>query len=895
MKRFGLLLSAIVINVALFAQNFTPGNLVVYRAGDGANPLINTGSPVFIDEYTIAGTLVQSVAMPTAAAGGNFPFSCSGTATSEGLISQSVDGKYLLLTGYSVMTYSSSLSGSTSAAVPRIVGVVNETGSINTSIALGDFSSGNSPRGVASTNGTDIWVTGGAGGVRYVTSATTSQQLSTTVTNIRGVSVVNGQLYISTSSGSTVRMGTVGTGTPTTSGQTITNLPGIPASTGSPYGFLFADMDAGTAGVDVLYVADDTPGTIIKYSLVAGSWVSNGTVTAAGIRGLTGFTYSNRVYLYGTTGASSGTGGGTIYALNDNAGYNAAISGTVSSITTLPASSQKAFRGIAFAPFTVVSVTDPSNQTVAAGAGTATFSVTASGTMPTYQWYENGAPIANGGMYAGATTATLTVTNAGAIMNGNTYYCVVSNGTGYFPAGSTATSNAATLTVTGGCIPTTTNNPQTICNGDSYTINGNNYTSAGTYHDTLTDISGCDSIIVTQLTVNPTYSINNPQTICAGDSYMFNGNTYTTAGTYHDTLTSMSGCDSIIVTQLTVNPVYSVNNPQQICGGSSYTINGHTYTMAGTYNDTLTSISGCDSVVITQITVVTNFTTNNPQAICQGDSYTFNGNTYSVAGTYNDTLSSVAGCDSIIVTQLTVNPIPSVSASNSGPACENGTINLNAVTTGVSYSWTGPNSFSSSLQNPTLTSVTPAMSGTYSILVTDVNSCQSQATTNVVVNPLPIATAGSNSPVCESGQIDLTSTGGILYAWAGPNGFTSTSQNPSIPNATLAMSGTYMVTVSDANGCANTTIAVVTVQTCVGLQQISTTGKQISIVPNPNNGIFTIQSDEELGAVEIYNGIGQLVLKQISKSRSLEINMSEQHAGIYYVKVAGRSLKVVKQ
>ena len=73
----------------------------------------------------------------------------------------------------------------------------------------------------------------------------------------------------------------MGTGTPTASGQTLTSLPGFPTS-GSQYGFFFADLNAGVAGLDTLYVADDTStvgiGGILKYSLVCGSWPANGIV-----------------------------------------------------------------------------------------------------------------------------------------------------------------------------------------------------------------------------------------------------------------------------------------------------------------------------------------------------------------------------------------------------------------------------------------------------------------------------------------------------------------------------------------------------------------------------------------------------------------------------------------
>ena len=208
------------------------------------------------------------------------------------MLTLSADGRYLILAGYDAPIPSNVLAGTTGATVPRVVGRVDASGTVDTSTGLTDFASGNNPRAAASTDGLDLWVAGGAGGVRYATfGSTTSTQLSTTVTNLRSVQIFNGQLYVSDSSGSAVRLGTVGTGLPTTAGQILTNLPGFPVA-GSPYGFFFADLD-GASGVDTVYVADDTgtsPGGITKYSLVSGSWVSNGTVGSAtdAYRGLTG-------------------------------------------------------------------------------------------------------------------------------------------------------------------------------------------------------------------------------------------------------------------------------------------------------------------------------------------------------------------------------------------------------------------------------------------------------------------------------------------------------------------------------------------------------------------------------------------------------------------------------
>lgn len=195
---------------------FTNGNLVVYRVGTGSAALASSATAVFLDEYTTAGgSPVQSIAMPTAASGGNHILTASGTATTEGLLTRSTDGQYLMLTGYDAALGTASITSSASATVNRVIGRVDAAGNINTTTALNDAATGSNPRSATSTNGTDLWISGGAGGVRYTTlGSTTSTQLSTTVTNLRQANIFGGQLYVSTQSGTAVRLGTVGTGTP---------------------------------------------------------------------------------------------------------------------------------------------------------------------------------------------------------------------------------------------------------------------------------------------------------------------------------------------------------------------------------------------------------------------------------------------------------------------------------------------------------------------------------------------------------------------------------------------------------------------------------------------------------------------------------------------------------
>ena len=324
---------------------FTAGNIVVYRVGNGVASLNSNAAAVFLDEYSPAGTLVQSIAMPTTVSGADKRLTASGTATSEGFLTRSVNGEYLLLAGYDVAVGTGSITTSTSASINRVIGRVDSSGAIDTSTALSDAISGGNPRSAASTNGTDLWISGNSsgGGIRYTTlGATTSTQISSTPTNLRVLGIFDGQLFLSSNTGA-FHLSTVGVGTPTTSGQTITNLSGFPI-TGSHYGFYFADLSPIVSGIDTLYIAEDTANQIQKYSLVGGNWTSNGAISLSFVRGLTAVVVGTSVTLYVTAGSSTTT----LQTLTDTSGYNATITGTLSTLATAAAST--AFRGVALAP-----------------------------------------------------------------------------------------------------------------------------------------------------------------------------------------------------------------------------------------------------------------------------------------------------------------------------------------------------------------------------------------------------------------------------------------------------------------------------------------------------------------------------------------------------------------
>jgi gliding motility-associated-like protein len=403
----------------------------------------------------------------------------------------------------------------------------------------------------------------------------------------------------------------------------------------------------------------------------------------------------------------------------------------------------------------------------------------------------------------------------------------------------------------------------------------------GVYSVTVTDGNGCQAQGTTSVTINPlpVPVVGNNSPVCVGAAinltasggtgYAWTGpNAFTSAsqnpsipsataamaGTYSVMVTDASGCQAQGTTPVIVNPlpVPVVGSNSPVCagatinltasGGTGYAWTGTnafaaaiqnpsiasaTLAMAGTYSVTVTDGNGCQAQGTTSVTVnplpVPVVGSNSP--VCVGDNinltassgtgYAWTGPnafasatqnpsiasaTLAMNGIYSVTVTDGNGCQAQGTTSVTVNPLPVPIVGNNSPVCVGATINLTA-SGGTGYAWTGPNAFASATQNPSIASATLAMGGTYSVTVTDANGCHAQGTTSVTVNPLPVPVVNNNSPVCIGATINLTASGGTGYAWAGPNAFASATQNPSLASATLAMNGTYSVTVTDANSC----------------------------------------------------------------------------------------------
>jgi gliding motility-associated-like protein len=237
----------------------------------------------------------------------------------------------------------------------------------------------------------------------------------------------------------------------------------------------------------------------------------------------------------------------------------------------------------------------------------------------------------------------------------------------------------------------TNNLNQPLCFGQSITIGSKIYTTTGIYTDTLSTKFGCDSIIVLNLTVSPKITSNISAKLCAPKNYVINNHTYNKTGIYQDTLIAINGCDSIVILDLTINAPIEKIITAQLCESQSITINNNVYNTTGTYRDTMQTNAGCDSIIITKVTISPKKTTNLYQNLCEGQSYTLNGKTYTLAGVYYDTLKTTANCDSLLI--ITIKQSKSSNYQEKKTLCANETLTINGqqITKAGIYNFTFKN------------------------------------------------------------------------------------------------------------------------------------------------------------------------------------------------------------
>ncbi|MDD2635569.1 MAG: gliding motility-associated C-terminal domain-containing protein [Bacteroidales bacterium] len=401
--------------------------------------------------------------------------------------------------------------------------------------------------------------------------------------------------------------------------------------------------------------------------------------------------------------------------------------------------------------------------------------------------------------------------------------------------------------------------------GNGVTGNSFNPTTAGpgnhtiTYNVTNGACSDSDNIIV-EVNANPTVPVTSIDcaggenqgiitvTSPTGGDYEYNiGSGYQTSPTFgpltngnytitvQDIITGCTNVSSSInldcgcpnPTSLTLG---SVTGGDGTCGTAPISLSGNTF--GGSATEVTLSHNGNGTLDQTSINTSPFSFTYTPHSTDMGNDVTITITTNNPEG---------LPCNpSIITYTITVYNLPTAIAGNSTPVCNGGSLTLTETgENAANWTWNGPDSFSSTDQNPVLNSVSSVMNGTYNVTVQDINGCTASDNTTITVNDLPTVIIGSNSPICEGFDINLTETGGdaTIYTWTGPGSFTSNNQNPIIVNATPTNGGTYNLIVIDANGCTASDNIVVEVNANPTAPVTS-----IDCAGGENQGIITVTS-----------------------------------------------------
>jgi enoyl-CoA hydratase/carnithine racemase len=374
--------------------------------------------------------------------------------------------------------------------------------------------------------------------------------------------------------------------------------------------------------------------------------------------------------------------------------------------------------------------------------------------------------------------------------------------------------------------------------------------TSGSYTVTVTNASGCSSTsapTIVTAKANPTAAITvgGPTTFCAGGnvtltassgtSYLWSTGATTasivasTSGSYSVTVTGANGCSatsSPTVVTVNANPTASITagGPTTFCAGGSVTLtasSGSSYlwsngattssivaSTSGSYTVTVTNANGCSTASSpTAVTVNANptasITAGGPTTFCAGGSVTLtasSGSSYlwstgattssivaSSSGNYTVAVTNANGCSTTSSTAVTVNANPTASITAGGPTtfCAGGSVTLTA-SSGTSYLWS---------TGATTASIVVSASGSYSVTVTNASGCSTTSSPTVVTanaNPTASITAGGPTTFCAGGNVTLTASSGVSYLWS--TGATTAS-------IIASASGSYSVTVTNANGC----------------------------------------------------------------------------------------------
>jgi len=192
-----------------------------------------------------------------------------------------------------------------------------------------------------------------------------------------------------------------------------------------------------------------------------------------------------------------------------------------------------------------------------------------------------------------------------------------------------------------------------ICQGDTVFIGEKAYTGGGQYIDTLSGKTGCDSIVFSTIKVNQKKFVQEIE-ICQGDSIIVGTNVYAVTGFYMDTFARVIACDSILLTRLTVNESPYIVQNISICAEDTYKIGNNEYKNPGKYIDSFKTLSGCDSIVETNLSIKPYPKKTINPSICKGEVFKYGTYSFAFQGRYELLLKYAGACDTLLIINLKV-------------------------------------------------------------------------------------------------------------------------------------------------------------------------------------------------------------------------------------------------
>ena len=833
---------------AMPAPTVTATSSTTFCSGGNVVLTASTGSTY---QWNLNGTAITgaTAASYTATASGNYSVTvanasgCSATSTTTAVLVNALPTATITASGSTTFCSGSSVNLSANAGTGFTYQWSN--GSNNQTITV--TTAGNYTVTVTSPEG----------------CSTTSSATTVTVTPLPTVASITGTTSVCAGSTTSLSSATTG-GTWSSSNTSVATISSAGLVTGLTSGtttITYTVTVGGCTNSTTAVVTVNALPTATVTTIGTTTFCSGGSVNLVGPSAPAGMTYSYQWNVGGTaiSGATSSsytatTSGSYTLTVTSNTGCAATSSATVVTVNALP--TVAAITGTtSMCEGSSVTLSDATSGGTWSSSNTATAVVNSSTGVVT-------------GVSAGTATISYTYTNSNNCTSTVTATVTV-NALPTVAAITGATNVCSGLTTqlasaTSGGTWTSSNTSVATVSATGVVTGVSAGSSVISY--AVTNVNGCTSTVSATVNVNSgttaTVTAVGATTFCAGGFVTLTANsgslyqwsngeqtqsiTVTASGSYYVTVTNTSGCSATsTATVVTVNPlptVAAITGATNVCSGlttqlSSATTGGTwtssntavatvsatgvvTGVSAGTATMTysMTNANGCTNAVAAVINVnagtTASITTGGPTTFCAGGSVTLTANsgssyqwsngeqtqsiTVTTGGTYYVSVTNASGCSATsVATIVTVNPLPVASIVANGPTsfCQGGSVTLTAGA-GSTYVWSN---------NETTQSIVVTTSGTYTVTVTNASGCSSTSLPIAVTTfatPLATITASGTTTFCQGASVTLNANAGSGYTYQWMN---NTNNQSLVANT----SGSYTVTVTDANGCSATSLPTV--------------------------------------------------------------------------------------